>query len=199
MKTWIASVVLLLLGTVASATPDRSIWVIDELVGFRSGSYVIRQYVMDNEGSHYSSHLEAYVVEKAITTNQVISIDRIAFMQYSSDKPRVGRSEDGLEGLLKQKPYLFHDMDYAMPIGTLDSGKDSLYLKDSTIEYMSEGKGTAIDLWKWIPQSLRGNVIKRIVQTYEHGDYYFFLIEMVGNDFYQKIIPIPVSEFVTQK
>jgi hypothetical protein len=189
---------LMLVSAYGFATPDRTISVVDDLIGFHNDNYVIRQTVWDNEGSHYSSHVEVYLVEKAIKTSLVISIDRITLIRYSDEKA-VGRSEDRIKDIIQQRPYLFYELEYPLPLGTLTNGKDSIYLKGSTIEYMSEGRGKTIDLWKWLPSELKGNEVTRIVQTYSYGAYYFFLIELERNHFYQKIVPIPLAEFNTQE
>jgi hypothetical protein len=186
----------------AYAAPDRGVWVLDQLVGFRDESMIYRQTVTDNEGSHYSSHIETYLVEKNMRTNEVVSIDRIAYVEYrfNSGLARteiVGRSEDKLREVIDKRPQLFYELDYAIPLGLPDGPSLKLSFKDDILAISDGKEGTErrFDVRKIIPATTIKEKSNDLLQTYEYRDFLIVLVDFgrpTGDEnYYQKLIAVP--------
>jgi len=188
----------------AFSEPDRGVWVIDQLIGFRDDSMIYRQIVTDNEGSHYRSHIESYIVEKNMRTNEVLSIERVSYVEYRYDSLQrktesIGRSEDKLIDVVNKRPYLFYELDYAIPLGVPDDESRRISFKDDLVIVGNEkeSREQRYDVRKAIPKSTIKEKAKSLLQVYEYRDCIVVLIdfgEPYGDaNYYQKLIAIPRS------
>jgi hypothetical protein len=196
-----ASVVLLFLSffSYIYGSPDRGVWVIDQLIGFRDDSMILKQIVTDNEGSHYQSHIETYIIEKNMRTNEVISIDRIAYVEYHYNTANmktetIGRSEDKLRELIEKRPSVFYELDYAVPLGIPNNESQSIFLDNGVIIDLDkkETREAKYNVRDVIPEKTIKEKVKNLLQVYEYRDFFIVLVDFGDSfgdtNYYQKII-----------
>jgi hypothetical protein len=181
------------------ATPPRGVWVIDQLIGFRKDSYIMRQLVVDSVGSHYQTVVKSFLVEKSLKDGRVLSIDKIAEIVYEVgadgiDRQVSGRPEDKLEELLHTKPDLFYDIEYAIPHGLPDSPSENYILKNGWIVFTDQKEGIVrrFSVRSKIPSSVIREEPLALLQVYWHAGFELFLIAFgkpySDTNYYQKII-----------
>jgi hypothetical protein len=183
----------------AYGSPERGVWVIDQLIGFRDDSMILKQIVTDNEGSHYQSHIETYIIEKNMRTNEVISIDRIAYVEYHYNSANmktetIGRSEDKLKELIDKRPSVFYELDYAVPLGIPSNESQKISFENGVITDRDnkEARETKYNVRDIIPEKQIKEKAKNLLQVYEYRDFFIVLVDFGDSfgdtDYYQKVI-----------
>ena len=177
------------------ASPDRGVWVIDTLVGLTNKSYIIRQYVYDNMGSHYQDRIQVYIIEKELKTNQILKNIKVTEYIESVDFDtgeitRDNRSEDKIIEIIKDNPELFYGIYYVFPIGLPNGHKERSYLENNHI-VINDGNGNikTYPLEDYIKLDVRA---ERIIEEYQNRKYRILLIEFgepsYESNYYQKIV-----------
>jgi hypothetical protein len=200
MKKLSTGFLFLLLAAGLSATPDRAVWVSESLVGFRNDTYIIRQFISDNMGSHYNQHLQVFLVVKDLKTNKVLSRHVIADISYQDGKAVKGKPEEKLAELMTSIPELFYDISYALPDGIPESPSEKFELKNNTIFISSPREKTELSfpLKDYIAQESIQDPAHAILQTYYWKDYILFLVDFSkaysDMNYNQRIISLRVSK-----
>ena len=177
------------------ATPDRSVWVIDTLVGLTNNSYVIKQYVHDNMQSHYESRVQVYIIEKDLKTNKIIKnlkvTEYIEIVNYDTgERKRDNRSEDKILEIISNNPELFYNIYYVFPIGLPNGHKERSRLVNN--EVLINVGNENITKYQLDDHVKLDASAQRIIEEYEIQKYRILLIEFgepsFESNYYQKIV-----------
>jgi hypothetical protein len=164
-----------------AATPERYRMISDDLLGFQDGKCVVIQTVYDNQGRYDGGISEQYYLEKAVSMNSVEVTKQI---KISPERPLAGILAECL------KPSFVA----ALPVDS-DDGYLSFEIKDQA--YLKSGYGY-LNLSKYVQEELAGCRFIRVVDRYQNGPTFYFLIEMSRVDrseYYRKVVAIPDEHY----
>lgn len=197
MKKPVIVILIVFFPFLVFATPDRGVWVIDTLVGITNKSYIIKQLVFDNMGSHYQSRIQVYIIEKDLQTKKIKKNIKVTEYIESIDsntgeKTRNNRSEDRIVEIIENNPDLFYDLNYVFPICLPNDHKNRSYLKENNIILIDENEKTRkYPLTDYVKFDIPA---ERIIEEYKHNQYRILLIEFGERsyeaNYFQKIVVI---------
>lgn len=196
-KNALIAVALALAAGLASATPDRAVHVVEQLVGFRGDAMVVRQLVRDNLGSHFESHIQVWLLERRLADGETLSRLLLADYRelwYDGFEFREGHPDEHLAEVLAARPDLFFDLEYAFPEGN----QGRLRIDNGELVWSAKGEESRLDLLSRLPE-LAGHLgTASVLQSYYRNDYLVLLVDFgcscVDTDYCQVVVALPLRE-----
>ncbi len=187
--------VLLASAGAVSATPDRAVHVVEQLVGFRGEAMVVRQLVRDNLGSHDLAHIQVWLVERRLSDNGTLSRHLLAdYRESTLDGLEFidGRPDEHLAEVLAERPDLFHDIEYAFPAGNQD-GRSVI---GGEVVWSAKGEELRLDLLSRLPELAAYPGTASVIQEFGHEGYRVLLVDFgcscFDTDYFQKVVALPL-------
>ncbi|MBN1243116.1 MAG: hypothetical protein JXA15_10490 [Spirochaetales bacterium] len=189
--------VLLASAGAVSATPDRAVHVVEQLVGFRGDAMVVRQLVRDNLGSHYQAHIQVWLVERLLSDNGTLSRHLLAdYRESTLDGLEFidGGPDEHLAEVLAERPDLFHDIEYAFPAGNQD-GRSVI---GGEVVWSAKGEELRLDLAFRLPELAAYPGTASVLQSYYRAGFLILLVDFGcscdDTDYRQRIVALPLVQ-----
>lgn len=196
-KAIMLAVALSLAAGFASATPDRAIHVVEQLVGFRGDAMVVRQLVRDNLGSHFESRIQVWLLERRLADGETLSRLLLADyreLRYDGLDFREGRPDEHLAEVLAARPDLFFDLEYAFPEGN----QQGLRVEGGELVWTVKGEEGRLDLLSRLPELAGYPGTASVLQEYGREGYRVLLVDYgascADTDYFQRVVALPLRE-----